>query len=131
MFFHPLKPFRHLSDFRFTLKFNIKNCMLLGVLFAVFLYCYQVKTDFLREYLTSKHFLTWDTYYWIVTITCQILSVGTEDSEVIFILWDSRALCHPWIYALSMFWPCVLINLNSGFHKKEDMEHVMQYYFTL
>lgn len=46
--FYPLKPFRHLSDFRFTLKFNTKNCTYLVFLFDIFL-CYRVNTNFLRE----------------------------------------------------------------------------------
>lgn len=71
--FNPLKPFRHLGHFRFTLNFSIKNC----VVFVCFICCIfvllPIKTDFLREYFTSKLFYHGTPVTEFAALTCQIL----------------------------------------------------------
>lgn len=63
--FNPLKPFRHLGHFRFTLNFSIKNC----VVFVCFICCIFVllpsKDRFPQRVFHFQAFLSWDTCYWI------------------------------------------------------------------
>lgn len=43
----------YLKNFRFTLNFNIKGCVVLMYFLCCTVVCYQIKTDFLMEYSSN------------------------------------------------------------------------------